>query len=157
MAQTHEGAIKIAAKKAGLSIDEYLTKINNGYKKCTICEKWKFIDEFNKDKSRADGYSSRCKPCSTAIFRIKSMNTHPRQVRRDGDKIQARSRINIDITNGLRPDPNSLYCSLCGHKGNDRRHEYHHVQGYEKEHHYDVLPLCTKCHHKIEGEKNAQD
>lgn len=148
MAQTKEGAIKIAAKKAGLTVNEYMSRIANGLKKCTICKEWKLTEEFVRDKSRHDGYVARCKSCSTALWRIKSMRSNKRIERRDGDKSQAKSRINRDVEAGLRPNPNDLYCSLCGHKGTDRRHEYHHIQGYSALHHYDVLPLCSACHHK---------
>lgn len=152
MAVIKKGAIKIAARKAGLSVPEYTNRIANDLKKCTICKQWKNKnDAFLKDKSRHDGISPRCIICSKAIWRRRSMMSKiskKRIVRRDGDKIQARARINSDIEMGFRPNPNDLYCSLCGHKGGDRRHEYHHILGYEKEHHYDVLPLCSKCHGK---------
>ncbi len=41
MAQTKQGAIKIAAKKANLSVEEYLRKVQKGLKKCTFCKEWK--------------------------------------------------------------------------------------------------------------------
>lgn len=48
---------------------------------------------------------------------------------RDGDKLQARQRINVEVrTPG------------------ERRHEYDHHHGYGAEHHYCVEPVCTKCH-----------
>jgi hypothetical protein len=72
----------------------------------------------------------------------------PRHDPRDGDKIQARHLINQDIKHGKRPDPDDLHCAHCGHKGPDRRHEYHHHMGYVARHHYDVIPLCSKCHHE---------
>lgn len=65
---------------------------------------------------------------------------------RDGDKEQARYLINLDVQKGRRPNPNDLYCARCGHKGDDRRHEYHHHMGYAARHHYDVIPLCSLCH-----------
>lgn len=72
---------------------------------------------------------------------------------RSGDKAQARQRINVEVRTGYRPNPNSLPCHDCGHTGNDRRHEYDHHNGYEAEHHYDVIPLCTLCHYKRHHEK----
>ena len=148
MAQTKEGAIKIAAKKAGVTLDQYLKNISYGLKKCTICKQWMDIKSFSNDKSRKDGKSSRCRDCSRVIWRLKSMTSNKRKDRRDGDCNQARKRVNSDVEMGLRPDPNDLYCVICGHKGKDRRHEYHHHQGYSAYHHYDVIPLCSKCHHK---------
>jgi hypothetical protein len=148
MAQTKEGAIKVAAQKANLSVKEYLDLLANGYKKCTFCKKWKSLDNFANDKSRSDGKASRCNGCAKGLWRKKTMFSNKREERRDGDKRQAKARINHDVGLGIRPNPNNLYCSFCGHKGKDKRHEYHHIMGYSAEHHYDVLPLCSGCHHK---------
>lgn len=74
---------------------------------------------------------------------------------RDGDKVQARQRINVLVRTGRMPHPNTLACVDCGHtwtKG-ERRHEYDHHLGYAAEHHYDVEPVCTLCHAKRD---NAQ-
>lgn len=32
-------------------------------KRCSICKNTKNVNEFNRDKSRADGFNHRCKPC----------------------------------------------------------------------------------------------
>lgn len=65
MAQTKDGAIKAAAKKAGLSIEEFLARREAGLKKCTICKKWKSLDNFCIDRSRGDGLSAKCVDCRT--------------------------------------------------------------------------------------------
>jgi hypothetical protein len=67
---------------------------------------------------------------------------------RDGDKRQARQRINVEVRTGKRPHPNTLPCTDCGHvwSEGERRHEYDHHLGYAAEHHYDVQPVCTTCH-----------
>ncbi len=141
------GAIKVAAGRLGISFQEYMERINNDYTCCTICGAWKKNDEFCKDRSRPRGIAKRCKSCSAGITRRKSMRARQsRAEKRDGDYRQARARINADVRLGLRPNPNELYCAKCGHKGEDKRHEYHHVMGYSPEHHNDVLPLCTICH-----------
>jgi len=70
---------------------------------------------------------------------------------RNGDKRQARQRINVEVRTGYRPHPNSIPCHVCGHMGDDRRHEYHHHKGYDAANHYDVIPLCTLCHAKADG------
>lgn len=67
--------------------------------------------------------------------------------RRDGDVKQARARINRDVELGNRPAADDLHCAMCGHKGPDKIHEYHHISGYGADHHYDVIPLCSTCHH----------
>lgn len=74
---------------------------------------------------------------------------------RDGDKNQARQRINVEVRTGRRSHPNSLPCFDCGHvweKG-ERRHEYDHYLGYAAAHHYDVQPVCTRCHVKRDSIK----
>lgn len=46
----------------------------------------------------------------------------------DGDKKQARRRINVEVRTGRRPHPNTIPCVDCGHiwKMGERRHEYDH-------------------------------
>lgn len=75
---------------------------------------------------------------------------------RDGDKVQARQRINVEVRTGRRAHPDSLPCVDCGHTGNDRRHEYDHHFGYAAEHHYDVEPVCSKCHHARDDARVSQ-
>jgi hypothetical protein len=140
------GVIKIAAKRAGLSLDEYQARLARGLKRCTFCEDWKSSELFDADKSRGDGLTAGCSECRSS--RARAVYGPKRGTRRPGDKKQARARINSDVEHGLRPNPNDLHCVKCGHKGNDRRHEYHHTVNYEPMHHYDVLPFCSACHHK---------
>lgn len=67
---------------------------------------------------------------------------------RDGDRKQARQRVNVEVRTGRRPHPNTLPCVDCGHVWHegDKRHEYDHYLGYAAEHHLDVEPVCTVCH-----------
>lgn len=69
---------------------------------------------------------------------------------RDGDKKQARQRINVEVKTGYRPHPNSLPCTDCGHvwSEGERRHEYDHYKGYSAKNHGDVEAVCTTCHSK---------
>ena len=69
---------------------------------------------------------------------------------RSGDKRQARRRVNYLFDADLLPNPNSLRCTDCGHLGSDKRHEYDHHLGYASEHHEDVQPVCSSCHHSRE-------
>lgn len=64
MAQTKNGAIKCAAKKAGITIDEYLQRTEAGLKKCTNCKQWKPSNYFAKDRSRFDSLKSKCRDCA---------------------------------------------------------------------------------------------
>lgn len=74
---------------------------------------------------------------------------------RDGDKAQARQRINVLVRTGKIPHPNTLPCVDCGHvwSNGQRRHEYDHHRGYAAAHHYDVQVVCTDCHAKRDNPK----
>ena len=74
----------------------------------------------------------------------------PPQSPRDGDRVQARQRINVEVRTGRRPHPNALPCADCGHVWTvgERRHEYDHHKGYAGKNHGDVEPVCTLCHRK---------
>lgn len=76
---------------------------------------------------------------------------------RDGDKEQARQRINVEVRTGYRPHPNTLPCADCGHvwQLGERRHEYDHHRGYASEHHYDVIAVCTTCHARRDNPKTT--
>ncbi len=68
---------------------------------------------------------------------------------RDGDKLQARARVNALVKQGILLHPNKLPCTDCGHrwkKEGDRRHEYDHHKGYAAKHHLTVEPVCRPCH-----------
>ena len=69
MAQTPEGALKIAAKKAGLTIDEYSAMRAAGLKKCTGCKQWHDVATFNVDATRTDGLSAKGRCCSRVAVR----------------------------------------------------------------------------------------
>lgn len=77
---------------------------------------------------------------------------------RDGDRKQARQRVNVLVRTGRIPHPNTLSCVDCGHiwKEGERRHEYDHHNGYGPEHHYDVQPVCTLCHAKRDNARKLQ-
>lgn len=63
MAQTTAGARKIAAKKAGLSFEEYSARLTAGLRCCTRCKIWKAVSEFGRDRSRNDGIDRSCFMC----------------------------------------------------------------------------------------------
>jgi 5-methylcytosine-specific restriction endonuclease McrA len=150
------GVFKTAARRSGLTLDEYITRLDSGDKRCIVCKNWLPRSQFNPDTTRWDGMDAKCTICRNATARDayvpvpddqRQPKGPPRYEPRDGDKVQARHLINKDIRNGVRPNPNDLHCAHCGHKGADRRHEYHHHMGYAARNHYDVIPLCSKCHH----------
>jgi 5-methylcytosine-specific restriction endonuclease McrA len=64
MAVTKTGADKIAAKKIGISLDQYYRLQNSGMKWCTKGKHWQPVAHFNVDRSRGSGLSSNCRSCS---------------------------------------------------------------------------------------------
>src|SRR4051794_2814847 len=51
---THVGVWKVAAKRLGLSVEEYTAKLEAGFKWCMRCRFWKPLGEFGVDNSRGD-------------------------------------------------------------------------------------------------------
>ena len=163
MAQTREGALKIAASKAGVSSNEYEARMRQHLKWCSLCKQWHDKSEFGIDLSRWDGRVPSCKESKNELAR---MRYTPRArvgsgrsfiPARNGDKKQARRRVNFYVESGLLPHPNKMACSDCGHiwKPGERRHEYDHYLGYAAENHERVEPVCTRCHTKREMKRGT--
>lgn len=157
MAQTKEGALKLAAAVTGLSVEEYAGRRASGEKFCMRCREWHAISEFGSDRTRSDGLDPSCRKSRNAMQRrvyqpIAVENRKPmgppRKPPIDGDKVQARHVVNLDVRLRRRPNPNEISCFDCGHLGSDKRHEYDHHLGYDPEHHEAVQVVCTACHHK---------
>lgn len=153
MAQTKDGALKLSARATGLTVDEYLVKIKNGLKWCTGCKGWHHYSLFGLDSSRRDGLSQFCfsyrKILYKRMYKPRSRISKKGErfsSPRDGDKKQARARVNHLVYIGLLPNPNSLECSTCHGGKKSKRIEYHHHNGYSKEFHEDVIPVCSTCH-----------
>lgn len=149
------GAMKRVARLAGVTPEEYARRVDAGRKFCWRCKRWHRVEAFGLDASRGDGRDPSCQRSRRAYAKAtyrpttKPARPGPRRIpRRSGDKLQARSRINHDVDLGLRPRPNELPCTDCGHvwKKGERRHEYDHHLGYEAEHHGDVEAVCSRCH-----------
>lgn len=158
MAQTPDGARKAAAARLGISLEEYKTREAHE-KWCTPCKAWHPRSAFNRDGSRSDGLSTSCRVAQNERGRSKyNPKARPKKGRnfvpaRDGDKHQARRRINYFVEAGILPHPNRLPCHDCGHRWvkGGKRHEYDHYLGYAAVHHEDVQVVCSACHHKREA------
>lgn len=74
----------------------------------------------------------------------------PRTKARDGDKRQARRRVQTLILNGTLPAPADVPCVDCQAVPG---REYDHHLGYGADHHEDVEALCAGCHHAREAER----
>ncbi len=143
MAQTVTGARKAAAKNAGLSLAEYLARIENGLKRCTRCKKWNSISDFDIDRSRQDGVTASCKPCRGVSVRLKRISMEsPSEVQRGHDAVR------WAIRRGHLQKPTELVCQ-CGKQAK----QYHHYKGYRR-HELDVIALCISCHRKAHWRRN---
>ncbi len=132
-----------------------------GFSWCCKCKQYKSHQSFGKESSRWNGLDAKCISCRAGMSRKGKVapkdRVHPQGRRfvkpRDGDKKQARGRVNHLVRIGHLPSPNSLPCVNCRHEGSDRRHEYHHYLGYDAEHHEDVVVLCSFCHVHTRSER----
>lgn len=148
----------------GMSVEEQASGVDGRI--CFRCHRHRRREEFPCDRSRPGGFGYECRECRNArqaatykpVPRDMRRTPGPQRIpRRDGDKKQARSRINHDVQRGARPSPNELPCFDCGHVGTDRRHEYDHFLGYAAERHYDVQAVCSSCHHRRERDRRNGD
>ncbi len=155
MAGTSAGSMKRLAALVGITLHELSARIEAGEKYCWRCRALHPRSAFNVDESRADGLYPACRDSLTANNRAQ-YRPRPRTSKlgtffapnRDGDKKQARSRVNHHVDVGLLPDPNDVPCFDCGHiyATGERRHEYDHHLGYAEEHQLSVQAVCTTCH-----------
>ena len=149
--------MKKNAQTAGMSIETYLAKIAQGLRHCYACQQWRVSTEFSIDRSRWDGSARICSLCMKQRSQQRYIRKRPPRQSgpqphppRDGDKRQARHRVNQLVLWRKLPHPNALPCVDCGHiwHEGERRHEYDHYLGYAAAHHEDVQVVCSSCHHQ---------
>ena len=158
------GALKSAAKRIGVPYADYMAALAAGLRWCHGCRRFLIPSAFCSDRTRRDGLAHICTPCRNARGRSryepKPAKTHNGPLPaapRDGDKRQARKRVNHLIGAGKLPRPNDLPCFDCGHvaDGTNGRHEYDHHLGYGAANHFDVQAVCTKCHRTRETDRGV--
>lgn len=153
---TPEGALKAAARRINVPYAEYRRRLAGGHRA------WHLRDAFCVDRSRGDGLKATCRAFDREVYVVSYVPVPlaerrpcgpPPVPRRDGDKRQARRRINVLVRTGRIPAPNKLLCADCSHEWSvgERRHEYDHYLGYAAEHHEDVEAVCTTCHREREA------
>lgn len=128
---------------------------------CTACKRHHARSEFGRDRSRGDGLAA----CCLASRRVKTRK--PQRGRlgvrgwqvptRNGDKLQARRRVNYLVEQGRIPRPGDLPCADCADEVfiGTYRHEYDHAQGYDGENQLYVEPVCSRCHHNREDARRG--
>lgn len=134
-------------------------------KKCHICKQDKEVSMFYKDKTRKDGYSSRCKECDKAICR----NKNHKNYRSNYQKRYLQSKLKI-----FKLLKNKLKCCLCP-ESNSECLDFHHIDS--NKHEYlkrnksiykfitkfspkniieelnKCICICANCHRKIHSDK----
>lgn len=76
------GVLKVAAKRIGISFEDYLANLKIGLKWCTECRRWKPKDQFGRDKARGDGLSVSCSNCVIQRHTIKMVGMRARRIKR---------------------------------------------------------------------------
>lgn len=122
---------------------------------CTRCKVEHPRESFGRDASRGDGLSASClasRRVTTAKVRTEFKRHGWLKPTRDGDKKQARRRVNYLVEQGRIPHPDDLPCIDCADEvfPVDYRHEYDHARGYDGENQLYVEPVCSRCHHARE-------
>lgn len=67
MAQTAMGARKIAAKRIGVTLEEYIANERAGLKWCTAGRHWKPHSDFHKNPAKGDGLAQSCRRCLSTL------------------------------------------------------------------------------------------
>ena len=60
MAGTKDGAVKMAAGKLGVSVDEYRKRKAAGDRWCWSCKMWKLAAQFPQNSGYPGGVSGKC-------------------------------------------------------------------------------------------------
>jgi hypothetical protein len=139
-------------------------------KRCNLCVEMKPVAEFGINRASRDGLNNRCKSCVNA--RLREIRKTPKEKARmkafarqhysspkgsewwrnyrarirGTPKRKARDAVRTAIKSGRLLAACKLACRNCGQPAA----EYHHHQGYEREHWLHVIPLCSSCHKKAD-------
>lgn len=128
---------------------------------CTRCKASHQLSAFGKDITRYDGLSAVCLASRRVKLRKERSSSLGRRKwltpTRDGDKQQARRRVNYLVEQGRIPRPDDLPCiDCCDEVFIGRfRHEYDHALGYDGDNQLYVEPVCSKCHHLREESRRG--
>lgn len=162
-----QSALKVCSKcgESKPLADFYLSK--NGYysSACRDCsnaasrayhhahreERIKKISEYqlgNKEKLAATERERRADPayrekCSVELKEWRERNQEHVAAYNRSQQVKARSAVNKAVLRGALPPANTMVCEGCDEA---LAMQYHHTDGYEREHWFDITPLCTECH-----------
>lgn len=149
-------ARKQAAKRVGLTLEEYESKIASGLKWCGGCKGWILIVNFCKDKSRPSGYSTKCNTCRTVIsikawVKIRSddalLEKHRSRQRRSGRRSKRYKRAVPKVPKCIRDmrwEEFEGKCAYCGLPAYSLDHIIPAVNGGTNEP-WNIVPACRTC------------
>lgn len=144
-------------------------------KQCIHCKKYRSEEEFGYASTARDKLQSWCRQCKREFAATpsererrrrykkseagkvankkywhgekgKALSTSTRKAYREKypERYKAHNAVTIAINRGRMPSASTKICA-CGEKAD----LYHHHNGYSKEHHLDVIPVCFKCHMEL--------
>ncbi len=169
---TKIGALKIAAKKVGISFEEYQVKTESGLKWCGTGRHFVPIEEFGFNKLKYDNREPQCLVCSHVKVRINtkgrvstfkgrshtpeskekmaqahtgSLNHHSKGGVKRMKTTRAAILARRQVNHAIQAGELPRPDTLlCAQCGKQAR-EYHHHLGYAPEHWLDVIPVCSSC------------
>lgn len=158
--------MKTAAKRIGVSLEEYRSRVVLGQKWCTGCRAWHSRSVFPRDRSRGDGLRSKCgrtiKPRpKTPEQRRETARTGYRRYYAGigGPAIRARVYARKRATEPVSPLDRELVfekfdgrCAYCGNPATSIDHVVSVKRGGDSRR-GNLLPACTTCNSR----KNAGD
>ena len=157
---------KTAAKRIGVTLTEYMARLDAGEKWCTDCKAWHDRDLFPTDKSRGDGLAASCRgrairiprmPLTDDERRAKANAAYRRYYAGSGGssiraRVYARKRKLDPIPEWWREDQLSRGCAYCGAPATTLDH-FIPVRRGGKSKPTNLLPACGSCNSK----KKASD
>ena|SRR3990167_380487 len=169
---TKIGALKIAAKKTGVSFEEYQEKLAAGLKWCSKGRHFAPIKEFGLNKLKYDRHEPQCRSCSHVKVKVNTKgrlstfkgHTHTIESRQKMSEAHLGERNHRwkDGSRKMKTTHEAMMARritnhaieagrlpmpktlICVNCGKLAR-EYHHHLGYAPEHQLDVVPVCSRC------------
>ena len=155
--------IKVAATRIGISVDQYISRLQQGQKWCTGCKQWHSRSLFATDRSRSDGLKASCDgkakrpPVQLRLFvdheRRERANTVYRAYYAGPAGAAIRSRVyarkrNLDpIPDWWRDDLLEEGCAYCDKPADTLDHVIPVADGGKSEP-GNLVPACGSCNSK---------
>lgn len=151
-------------------IREFYHKWDILFIKCYMCEQFKTVEEYPKDKTKKFWIGSRCIECDhkhrtdwrethkeeEKMRKKEYRKLHPEVIKKRRNKMKNAYWINVKSfhnkteeyiqKNNLRPE----LCSICNRKENI---EFHHISYDNKDERKKWIFVCKKCHKSIHNWK----